>query len=219
MEAPVWKAPLLALLIALPACTHHDPPLGKGFTDDFARADVGSDYFNSGGPYRIEDGELVFDHAHNHALWLRRVLPHDVKVEFDVTPKSSDGDVKVELFGDGKSFESDEAVRKDLIYTATGYVFIFGGWRNSRSVLVRENEHTWQHDPTVPLRTSPRVEPGRTYHWTITRRGSHLDWRIDGKPFLSWDDPAPLAGAGHDHFAFDGWESECRFDNLSITPL
>ncbi len=209
----------LVLLLCVVGCGRHDPPLGKGFTDAFDRTEIGDDYFNSGAPYRIDAGKLVFAHVHNHALWLKRVLPHDVKVELDVTGKSPDGDIKVELFGDGKSFESNEAVRKDLIYTASGYVFIFGGWRNSRSVLVRQNEHTWQHDPGVPQRTEPRVVPGRTYHWTITRRGGHLDWQIDGKPFLSWDDAQPLAGPGHDHFGFDGWESECVFDNLSITPL
>jgi hypothetical protein len=196
-----------------------DPPLGARFADDFDRAELGPAWRNTGGPYRIEDGKLVFDHAHNHPLWLARRLPRDVRIELDAMARTPDGDLKVEVFGDGHRHESEEAVRKDLIYEASGYVFIFGGWHNARSVLVRKNEHTWQHDRSVPLRTTPRVEPGRTYHWVITRRGGHIDWQIDGKPFLAWDDPHPLEGEGQDHFAFDGWESTCVFDNLVITAL
>ncbi len=211
-------AAILACL-GLAGCGRNDPPLGSGFEDHFERSELGPDYFNTGGPYRVQGGALTFSRVHNHPLWLKRSLPHDVEVDFDVTARSADGDLKVELFGDGKSYESDEAVEKDLIYTASGYVFIFGGWRNSRSVLVRQNEHAWQNDPSLPQRSEPRVEPGKRYHFTLSRRGGHLDWRIDGQPFLAWDDPDPLAGAGHDHFAFDGWESEAAFDDLVIKPL
>ncbi len=210
---------LCALVVAVGGCTKSVSPLGSGFTDHFDRRRIGPDYFNSGGPYRIQNGALTFSMAHNHPLWLKRSLPHDVQVDFDVTGYSPDGDIKVELFGDGKSHESDQAVRRDLIYTASGYVFIFGGWHNSRSVLVRQNEHEWQNDKSVPLRTQPKVQPGHTYHFTITRRGRHIDWRIDGKPFLSRDDPHPLGGSGHDRFGFDGWESKVAFDNLVIKPL
>jgi len=206
-------------VLAMVACGHQreqDPALGSGFVDHFDRAELGSNYRNTGGPYRIADGKLVFAHAHNQPLWLKRRLPHDVRIELDAMSRSSEGDLKVEAFGDGYRHESEQAVKQDLIYTASGYVFIFGGWRNTHSALVRQNEHAWQRDPALPQRTSPRVEPGRTYHWVIERRGNHLDWTIDGAPFLSWDDPEPLDG---DHFAFDGWDTECVFDNLSITAL
>jgi hypothetical protein len=197
-----------------------DPELKGPFTDAFERADLGGDWKNTGGPYEIKGGKLHFANAHNHPLWLRKRLPHDVRIEFDCTSSSPDGDLKVELFGDGETFQSDEAVRKDEIYVASGYVLIFGGWRNSRSVLVRENEHEWQFKPgTVPIRMQPRVEPGRTYHWTITRKGGHIDWLIDSQPFLSRDDAEPLFGKGHDHFGFNGWEAEVTFDNLRIEPL
>lgn len=208
-----------ALAVTMGGCTKSVSPLGKGFSDHFDRRRIGPDYTNTGAPYRIEHGALTVSRAHNHPLWLKRKLPHDVQVEFDVTGSSPDGDLKVVLFGDGKSHESDEAVRRDLVYTSSGYVFIFGGWRNSRSVLVRQNEHAWQNDKSVPLRKEPKVRAGQTYHFTITRRGAHLDWRIDGRPFLSWDDPDPLSGSGHDRFGFTGWETKAAFDNLVIKPL
>ena len=195
----------------------------KGFADRFDRAELGPDWFNSGGPYRLQSGQLTFSMAHNHPLWLERSLPRDVRVEFDCTGQSPDGDVKVELFGDGRAFESDEDVQRDVQYTTTGYVFIFGGWKNQLSTIVKQREHAWQYDKTVPRRTDVHVEPGRSYHWTITRTnspaGAHLDWQLDGKPFLAWDDPQPLDGPGHDRFAFEGWESPVACRNFSITPL
>ena len=50
--------------------------------------------------------------------------------------KSPTGDIKLELFGDGESFDPDKGT-----YVSTGYVFIFGGWQNSLSVICRNNEH------------------------------------------------------------------------------
>ena len=38
-------------------------------------------------------------------------------------------------------------------------------------------------------------------------------------PFLMLDDPSPLEGAGHEYFAFNNWETDTWFDNLTITPL
>jgi hypothetical protein len=208
-----------ALCLLFVACAG-DPELKAPFADDFERTDIGNDWKNTGGPYEIKAGKLSFAKAHNHPLWLKRRLPHDVRIDLDCASYSPDGDLKVEFFGDGETFQSDEAVRKDEIYVASGYVAIFGGWRNSRSVLVRENEHEWQFSPgKAPIRMAPRVEPGKTYHWTITRRGGRIEWMIDGQPFLQRDDPEPLAGKGHDHFGVNGWEAAVTFDNLRISPL
>ncbi len=211
---------LLSRLALLPLAAAGGPPRSaRPFRDDFARASLGPDYVNTGGPYRLEHGRLVFENAHNHPLWLQRRLPDDLRVDLDVTPLSAEGDVKVELYGDGKSHESDEAVRQDLQYTDTGYLFIFGGWHNQLSTLVKEREHAWQYDPSVPRRRDVPAEPGRTYHWTIFKRGGHLAWFMDGRIILSWDNPAPLHGEGHDRFCFTGWEAGAAYANLRIAPL
>jgi hypothetical protein len=207
----------LAFLLLAASCDRHR--VDRTFTDDFKRDAVGPNYVNTGGPYRLERGRLVFENAHNHPLWLDRRLPDDVRVDLDVTPLSADGDVKVELYGDGKSYESDDAVRRDLQYTDTGYLFIFGGWHNQLSTLVKEREHAWQYDPSVPRRRDVRAEPGRTYHWTLLKRGGHLAWFMDNRLFLAWDDPAPLHGEGHDRFCFTGWEAGAAYTNLRIAPL
>jgi hypothetical protein len=211
-----------ALLCAVGAagCSKSAPPtLAAPWSDNFDRDGLGDDWSNSGGPYRTENGALTFEMAHNHPLWLRQPLPDDVQIDVDATGLSPDGDIKLVLAGDGKSFESDDAVRRDLQYTESGYVFIFGGWHNRMAALVKREEHEWQRDPSVPHTSAMRVAPGVTYHFTIVRRGGHIEWDIDGKPFLVREDPAPLSGPDHCHFAFTGWESRVRFDNLKIRPL
>lgn len=195
-------------------------PKPGAFADDFDRQALGPDWKNSGAPWKIVDGQLTVALAHNHPLWLQRPLPDDVRIELDAVSHSPDGDLKVELFGDGERHATDDEVARDLQYTASGYVAIFGGWRNSRSVLVKQQEHAWQVQHGVPMRLGRgQVEQDRRYHFAFERRGGHLAWSIDGVPFLELDDPAPLRGPGHDRFGFTGWESAVAFDNLKITPL
>ena len=184
------------------------PPSGPS-SDDFNRATLGDAWLSTGGNWRISDGELVIDHAYNHPLWLRKPIPENAVIELDCWSNDDAGDLKVEAWGDGKSFA------ETVSYTATSYVFIFGGWNNRLSALARMNEHA--DDRRV--RADVRVEKGRRYHWRIARRGGHIDWQIDGKPFLTFDDPSPLRGAGHSWFGFNDWEAELHFDNLKITPL
>lgn len=196
------------------------PPLGTGFTDTFDRATLGPDWETKDpGAYRIVDGELHVKRAHNRPLWLRRSLPHDVKIELSCTPLTPDIDAKIELFGDGQRAESDDDVARDAQYTASGYVLIFGGWRGQISTIVRQAEHQWQRERGVPTRRDFRATPGKKYRWVVTRKGGRIDWEIDGQPFLSLDDPSPLGGPGHDRFAFDGWEAEQACDDLTIQPL
>lgn len=213
------SAATILVAAAFASCTREPPRITAPWSDDFDRTSLGSDWKDTGGNYRIENGALTFQMAHNHPLWLRRPLPEDVRIDVDATGLTPDGDIKVVLDGDGKSYESDDAVRRDLQYAATGYVFIFGGWQNHVSALVKLREHEWQYDPRVPHTRDAHVVPGQTYHFTITKKGGHITWDIDGKPFLVRDDPSPLSGPAHCHFAFTGWESHVRFDNLKIQPL
>jgi hypothetical protein len=199
----------IASLLLLGACTVEKRPAGEPFADNFSRAELGDAWKSTGANYRIQAGELVIDHAYNHPLWLTHALPRDAVVELDAWSNSDAGDIKIELWGDGKSFAQTTS------YTATSYVFIFGGWHNSLSAIARMNEHG--NDRQV--RQQPRVVPNQHYHWRIARKGGHVDWWIDGQPFLSFDDPRPLRGADHAFFGFNDWEAELHFDNLKVTPL
>jgi len=201
---------LVTALSALGCTPQADPGIGaNGFTDDFARAQIGEMWQNTGGPWEIRDGHLHVRGARNHPLWLKRRLPTNVRIEFDVRSESEDGDIKVEVFGDGTS--RAEATS----YTATSYVVIFGGWGNTLNVIARMDEHA--DDRAVGPRRP--VERGHRYRFKIERHGNAIAAWADGHELVRMEDPDPLGGSGHDHFAFNNWESDVWFDNLRITPL
>ena len=162
----------------------------------------GAPWWAAGGLWRVEGGELHAPGTRNNPLWLEAKLPPDVKISFTARAASPHGDVKVEVFGDGRDH-------------ASGYVLVFGGWKNTLSVLARLDEHG---EDRLERRT-PKVEPGRRYRFEVERRGSVLTWRIDGETFLELDDPEPLRGEGHDRFGFSSWQADVWFDDLAVEPL
>jgi hypothetical protein len=183
--------------------------MGDSFSDDFQRTELGPLWRNTGGSYQIIDGQLRIRGARNKPLWLKRTLPRAARIEFDVRSESPEGDIKVEVYGDGTS----KAVAAS--YTATSYVVIFGGWNNSKNVLARMNEHGSDRVEGAVK----KVEKGRTYHMKIERKGDTISAWVDGQLLASMKDSDPLWGKGHDHFAFNNWNSELWFDNLKITSL
>lgn len=215
-RAAGWPALLGLLLITFCAACKPKPPTGGAvlFSDAFDRAadsEWGSDYRNTAPPgvYRLDGGALAVRGAFNHPLWLTRELPSDVVVELDAWSDSPDGDIKVELFGDGQSFA------QSVSYTSTGYVFIHGGWKNSLSALCRQDEHAADRR----VRNDIKVVPGTRYHYQIARRGSRIEWFINGELALELDDPAPLQGPGHRFFGFNNWQTPVHFDNLRVKAL
>jgi hypothetical protein len=203
--------PLVAL--ALCACKVKDPPpVTEEWKDTFERGEIGGDYYKSGKGYEIASGALSARGAHNHPLWLRKKLPRDVRLDLDCWSNEERGDIKVELFGDGRSFDPDAGR-----YMATGYELIFGGWFNSKSIIARLDEH----GKDIVANTTLKVEPTRHYHWRIERVGKKVTWWVDDlqTPFLVFDDATPLDGQGHEYFGFNNWETDTWFDNLVITPL
>jgi hypothetical protein len=199
----------LTALLGASGCTKSNP-ITAPFVDDFNRAELGPNYKNTGGPYRIVDGKLNVRGAYNKPLWLTKQLPPDAEIELDAMSKSPDGDIKIELWGDGESFATDKGA-----YLASSYVFVLGGWKNSVSVLARMDEHGSDRKTSRAI----KVTPGKTYHFKIRRKGGQISWSIDGKPFLQLDDDAPLSGPQHAHFGFNNWQADLYFDNLRIKPL
>jgi len=203
------------LLAAAPACKPRIQTIDSPFSDNFERVDLGADWLDTSHGARIKDGKLNLVNAFNHPVWLRRRLPRNAQIDFDAVSKSPAGDLKVELYGDGESFDPDKGR-----YDPTSYMIVMGGWHNSRSIISRLGEH----DEAVKVARDrsgpdPLVVPGQTYHFTVTRRGASIDWKIDGAPYLSWTDPEPLWGSGHEFFAINDWEADVSFDNLSIRAV
>jgi hypothetical protein len=191
------------------------------FHDYFERSELGPDW-NATSPtaWRIEGGRLCGRGAKNHPVWLVRRLPTNARVEFDATSTSADGDLKAELWGDGKS-----AATGNSYSNATSYLTIFGGWKNQFHVLARIDEHA-KDRPEVKIDKSgsdPRARPvaaHQTYRFKVERNdGKTVRWLVDDIEIHSYVDPKPLKGPGHEHLGFNDWEVPVCFDNLSITPL
>jgi hypothetical protein len=204
----------VVLAVCLAGCKANDPaPITAPWTDQFeVQTEFERNYLPTGDGYRDPNGSLSAHGAHNHPLWLRKKLPHDVRIEFDCWSTEPRGDIKVEVFGDGHSFDPDGGR-----YTASGYEVIFGGWYNSKSIIARLDEH----GKDVVERKLPKVVPNQRYHWKIERKGGKLTWWVDDltTPFLVYDDPTPLDGDAHAYFGFNNWETDTWFDNLVVTPI
>jgi hypothetical protein len=217
--APLALAALAALALG---CDRKAGDLDRGrlvLSEDFSGAAIGEQWAvgevvgppSKGGGHRspkdraghwaLRDGALTTTGERNQPLWLTSPLPEQVRIELTARAGSEAGDLKLEVFGDGKRHES-------------GYILILGGWGNSRSIIARKDEHE-----------KGRVErPGgadtdRDYRMAVVRRDSELRWYIDGRLHLRYDDPEPLRGEGHRHFAFNNWQSPVAFDDLEIHDL
>lgn len=207
------RLPVAALALLCACKVRELPPIESTYADTFDRPSLGPDYNQTGSGFRIVDGAVNARGAHNRPLWLGRRLPAgDLQIDFDAWSRSPEGDIKVEVFGDGRSYDPD-----GNRYMATSYVLVFGAWKNSRSIIARMDEH----GKDMVARTDKKVVPDQRYHWRIVRRGGVLEWFIDDltTPFLRFDDPEPLVGDGHAYFGFGNWETDTYFDNLVIKAL
>jgi hypothetical protein len=206
-----WLAIPLVVACAASCKVREQPPITQLWQHDFDSG-LGGLFFATGDGYRVEHGSLSAHGAHNHPLWLRKKLPRDVRVDFDAWSTDARGDIKIELFGDGHSYDPDGGR-----YLATGYEVIFGGWGNARSIIARLDEH----GSDIVQRSEPKVVANRHYHWRIERRRNALTWFVDDmtSPFLRYEDPRPLEGGGHEYIGFNNWETDTWFDNLVIAPL
>jgi hypothetical protein len=222
---------MVAMLLAS-GCTA-EPAVEVPYRQDFS-VPLGPEWSSAGGGWRAVGGRLYNDGARNVPLWLDAALPADVRITFEAESQSDAVDFKFEVFGDGRHHES-------------GYIVIFAGWNNSRSIIARLAEHGERYDgirsaqTTARLRAevetdpvaararhghrreivqrSVRLEPGRKYRVRFERNGHDLRAFLDGELHLELFDPSPLSGRGHDRFAFNNWASQVTFDNLAIEPL
>lgn len=203
-----------AFSILLAVACSREPVLDRPFADDFERELPGAVWFDTIGRYVIDRGVLHISGGYNHPLWLSRPLPSELEITFDARSLSPDGDLKIELFGDGRSFALNRGR-----YWATGYVLCQGGWGNTKTFIARRDEHDRQllHSTAFPVRV------GQWHRWRITTFLEDgrlvISWWIDDVPALRLTDPDPLYGGKNRHFGFSNWKSDATYDNLRITPL
>ncbi len=219
---------LALLCLALAACSGSAKPIATiPYTQHFD-APLGPEWFSPSGGWSIVDGRLYNAGAHNVPFWLSAELPKDVRVSFTAQPMSDDVDFKFEIFGDGEHHES-------------GYSVIIGGWHNTTERIARFGEHapkrTDADDANLRVMVGEnavraatinkkrrdsmsrkiQLEPRRVYSIVYIKKVNDLQLFIDGELHLSYFDPSPLFGPGHDRFAFANWASSVYFDDLEIT--
>lgn len=201
----------LVVLATLSACQVRDPaPVTHRWQDVFERGSIGLNYRDTGPGYAIADGRLTATGAKGRPLWLRKRLPHDVRVDLDLGSSDPAGELRVELFGDGAG-EPDNAPP-----VATGYTFVLTG-----------SEARIDRPGALGVKAAAPPRGAGPMHWRIERTGRTLRWSVsdalhpDGvqRPLLEYVDPHPLEDDTHIYFAFLDGTDAVWFDNLVITPL
>ncbi len=188
--------------------------------DNFDRAEIGPDWNVLSPAWKIHEGKLCVRGAKNRGAWLVRRIPVNARIEFDAFAESNEGDLKAELWGDGASGATA------VSYTnATSYLAILGGWKNTKNVFARINEHGEGRleidlDPQSDDEKGRPIARGQPYHFKVERAdGKKVEWSVNGAVYFTYNDPEPLSGPGHEHFGFNDWDAPVCFDNLKITPL
>ena len=176
------------------------------FEDRFERPELGADWLiKHAGEWLIDKGQvkaerIVAEEVRNQGLWLQRKLPAKVRLTFRARSLSRVGDTKCEIFATDTKHEA-------------GYSIIFGGWNNTINTITRQGEH----EPRRVVQSEhQRVEPQRTYTWTIVRTDHIVRWYIDGKFMIAYVDANPVRGS---YFAFNNWSTDVRFDDLQVFEL
>ncbi|MBK8252699.1 MAG: hypothetical protein IPK82_08530 [Polyangiaceae bacterium] len=196
------------------------PPIEEPFEDTFDRAELGPDYNALSPAWKVVAGKLCVRGARNKGLWLLRKIPTNARIEFDAVSEAADGDIKVEAWGDGASGATGNS------YTnATSYIAILGGWKNTRHVLARFDEHG-EDRMELEVETGAddeRLRPiamGQPYRFKVERTNSKsVRMSVNDLIYFEFWDDEPLTGVGHEHFGFNNWDAPVCFDNLKITPL
>ena len=130
----------------------------------------------------------VPDSSRLAAIWNKYAFEGDVSVEFAVGPKMESArgggrytgtrDYNVTICADGKDLTS-------------GYSFVFGGWNNARTGILRGDRLLAPSSFVIPRSSGIHR---RWFYIKVEKRGNTLNYWIDGSRILSVQDPDPLTG-------------------------
>ena len=175
---------------------------------DYAFDSAPTDWFSSRGVWQVttrwpcQPGWTFFGgtHSENPTLWTKHAYAGDTVLEFfanlpmDVPPPpgySRPSDIDAALCGDGVDLGS-------------GYAFIFAGWRNTRSAILRKGQIVAETSNAVfvdPVSSNFNFHR----HWFRVRAekiGSRVALAVDGREVLAYSDPDPLLGGRAAVFSF-----------------
>lgn len=196
------KKIVVAMLFCLMAVSCSKPKLKEVFSDDFERTRFGENYTTQGGDWQIENGEIKSSKAGNRNLVLTGVnLPQNGVIELTMWSESDSVDVKFNAWGNGEIHDHGD-----------GYTFILGGWNNKISVISKLHEHEKNR---AEKRT--QLEKNKKYRVKVKRMGKEVEWFVNDRHFMSYNDDDPLKTSdGFDRFSFGNWRSKVFFDDLKI---
>ena len=125
-----------------------------------------------------EDGPTV--------LWHKREFNGDVSMELCAAIKMD----YTKTVGYGFASDLNATICADGTDTNTGYSFVFGGWNNTKTAIVRQNQIVAQAAKPIISGYIHR----RWWYFRIQKRGSKLRYWVDNELVLEYDDPKPLQG-------------------------
>jgi len=127
---------------------------------------------------RRDDGPAV--------LWHKREFNGDLTMEFCASIKMD----YTKTVGYGFASDLNATICADGAHTDTGYSFVFAGWGNTKTAIVRQRE-------VVVESPGPLIGGNvhrRWWYFKIEKRGPRMRYWVDNKLVFEYVDPKPLTG-------------------------
>jgi len=121
------------------------------------------------------------------AIWNKGIFEGDIALEFYGAIKMDQSrgrryeyasDLNLTLCADGQNLTS-------------GYNFLFGGWKNTRTAIVRQGKVVAEKFFRIPVETNIHR---RWFYLKAIKKGNNLQFWIDNNLIISYNDPNPLTG-------------------------
>jgi serine/threonine protein kinase len=177
------------------------------FADDFTDPQVTNrwDIITRGGKWEVRNGEFHFWDGKPFWARLKKPVPGDVRVEFDIR---QEGDYLCDvtcLLGALPMTSHTEPL-------AGGYLFQYGGFGNTQIMLRRPNGLLWNRQE------SPLVR-GKRYHVEAEKAGGQLKLVVDGNVVFNVEDHEPLIGAEHAGVGLYGFQADTYCSHVRVYQL
>jgi len=160
-------------------------------------------------------------------IWLDRTFSGDLRVEFDAHVLASDGEQNninfFFLFSDpsGRSLSQTKTERSDGEYgkyhKLNGYVFTFLADGNPDKARFR-----MRGDPGFNLlqeNFAYECRQHKTYHITVTKKGSRISFAVDGIVYLDKVDDTANPEHKSGIIGFRTWHTDLWWDNVKVGQL
>jgi hypothetical protein len=119
-------------------------------------------------------------------MWNKTVVEGDVTLEFAAGIRHQTGHGGYDRF----VANMNAVICGDGADLSSGYGFVYGGWGNTKTAILRNGE--------VVASVSLRIPTGgihrRWFYHKITKRSGRIRWLIDNSPVLEYEDPKPMSG-------------------------